>query len=135
LRTSSDLHYVECSRQPVSQSAEAWQSFIAHKQLESAIMAWVRTIVLFLLALRSIAVLFSRDENGQDEFVHLLHFSASYDRAIILATTPAEAVWQLVGVALVFQLHLSLWYLLWWILLGFVVIFAVGKLLLRRLKP
>ena len=98
-------------------------------------MAWVRTIVLFLLALRSVVVLFSRDENGQEEFMHLLHFSASYDRAIILATTPAEAVWQLVGIALAFQLHFSLWYLLWWVLLGFAVIFAVGKLLLRRLEP
>ena len=98
-------------------------------------MAWVRTLVLSLMAFRSLAVLFSRDENGQDEYTHLLHFSASYDRAIILATTPAEAVWQLVGVALVFQLHLSLWYLLWWVPLGFVVILAVGKLLLRRIKP
>jgi len=97
-------------------------------------MTWVRTIVLSLLALRSVAVLFSRDENGQDEYTHLLHFSSSYDRAIIMATTPAEAVWQLVGVALVFQLDLSLWYLLWWVPLGFVVIFVAGKLLLRRLE-
>jgi cytochrome oxidase assembly protein ShyY1 len=126
---------IECSRQSVYQSAAVWQSLIAWKQLESAIMAWVRPLVLFLLALRSVAVLFSRDENGHDEYTHLLHFSASYDRAIILATTPAEAVWQLVGVVLVYQLNLSLWYLLWWILLGFVVIIIVGKLLLRRLNP
>jgi len=98
-------------------------------------MPWLRPLVLFLIALRSVAVLFSRDENGHDEYTHLLHFSAAYDRAIILATTPAQAVWQLVGVALVYQLNLSFWDLLWWILLGFVVISIVGKLLLRRLKP
>jgi len=98
-------------------------------------MAWIRPLILILMALRSIAVLFSRDENGQDEYTHLLHFSASYDRAIILATTPAEAVWELVGVAAVFELHLSLWYLLWWIPLGFVVILVTGKLLMRRIKP
>ncbi len=108
---------------------------MAGKQLESAIMAWVRTLILGLMALRSVAVLFSRDENGQDEFMHLLHFSSSYDRAIILAATPAEAVWQLVGVVLVYQLHLGLWHLLWWVPLGFVAILAVGKLLLRRLEP
>ncbi len=98
-------------------------------------MVWVRPLVLFLMALRSVAVLFSRDENGQDEFMHLLHFTASYNRSIILATTPAEAVWQLIGVALVYQLHLSLWHLLWWVPLGFVVILVAGKWLIRRLKP
>jgi len=67
--------------------------------------------------------------------MHLLQFSASYKRSIILATTPAEAVWQLIGVALVYQLHLSLWHLVWWVPLGFAVILAVGKLLLRNLKP
>ena len=98
-------------------------------------MTWVRLLILMLIAVRSVAVLFSRDEDGHDEFVHLLHFSASYDRSIILATTPAESLWQLAGVALVFQLHLSLWYLLLWILLGFVVILVAGKLLMRRNRP
>ena len=98
-------------------------------------MPWVRPAILFLLVIRSLAVLFSRDENGDDEYSHLLHFTASYDRAIILATTPAEAVWQLVGVALIYQLNLSLWYLLCWIPLGYIVILVIGKLLLRKLDP
>jgi hypothetical protein len=97
-------------------------------------MVWIRPLVLILIALRSVAILFSADASGQREISNLFHFSPSDSGSILRATTPVESVWQLVGVGLVLWLHVSAWHLLWWVLLGYVVFLLVGRLLMWRAK-
>ena len=83
---------------------------------------WVRSIFIFLNGAMVYAGLFTRDGHGQLEILNLLRFrsaaSASLDIATINAITPALALWQLAGIGLVLCLHFSAWHLLWWFLLG-----------------
>jgi hypothetical protein len=97
-------------------------------------MAWIRPLVLILTTLWVLVVLFSRDDSGRREVSHLFHFSPSNMGSIVNVSTPLVCLWQLVGVGLVLMLHRSAWNLVWWLPLGFITLFIVSKLLMRRLK-
>ena len=83
------------------------------------------------------AGLFTRSSNGRLEILNLIHFRAaasiSPDIAMIDAATPASAIWQLIGGALVLWLHISAWHLLWWYLLGAILVQSLVNLLRRIL--
>jgi hypothetical protein len=91
-------------------------------------MLWLRWIFLTCNILGCVAVLVS-PERGRSMISRLILPSPGAEG--ILDSCGWVYVWQLFGVGLVILLHTSVWHLIWWFLVGWIVAVSIGKLLLR----